>query len=167
MNGDATMRFLRVLRICCGTGVAPGLRVPSRKQRGASQVEFVVSFLVVVFLVFWMFELIMVMYTYSTLTDAAKEGVRYAIVHGSRNGNGSGPGTSDPGAANVQGVVTTFANISLHDVSAMTVTVTYPDGDAISPSRVIVNVSYPYVPYITLPWTVPTINASAAGRIAN
>ena len=54
-----------------------------KSQRGAAQVEFALSILMVVFLMFWVFEMVMVVYTYSVLSDAAKEGVRYAIVRGS------------------------------------------------------------------------------------
>ena len=41
-------------------------------------------------------QLIFLMYAYSTLADAAKEGIRYAIVHGTGNTNCSGPGTTGP-----------------------------------------------------------------------
>jgi len=138
-------------------------------------VEFVLSFTVVIFLVFWMFEMIMIMYTYSTLTDAAKEGVRYAIVHGSNN-----PTT----VSSVVDRVQTFANASGHDVSGITIDVKYFKSDGTeytdtggapltstsavdSPDRVTVTVAYPFVPYINLPWAVPTIHATAQGRIAN
>ena len=62
-------------------------------QRGQTLIEFAFSFLMVVFIVFWTFELVMAVYTYAVLSDAAKEGVRYAIVHGSDTGkvNCSGP----------------------------------------------------------------------------
>lgn len=145
------------------------------RERGSSLVEFVLSFSVIIFLVFWMFEMIMIMYTYSTMTGAAKEGVRYAIVHGSNN-----PTTVDAVRSRVQ----EFANMSLHDVSGMTIQVHYfksngsehtaSDGGPLTstsavspPDRVSVTVAYPFIPYIRLPWAVPTIHASAQGRIAN
>ncbi len=152
------------------------LRRSRRGQRGASMVEFVLSFTVVIFLIFSMFEMIMLFYSYSTLTDAAKEGVRYAIVHGHNN---------PTDVSNVQTAVQNFANLSLHDVSGMTVTVRYYKDDGTiytesdgttpitnsgvvrSPGRVSVTVSYPYIPYLNLPWGMPTIHASAQGRITN
>ncbi len=142
-----------------------------RGERGASMVEFVLSFTIVLFLIFSMFEMIMLFYSYSTLTDAAKEGVRYAIVHGSNN---------PTNVSDIQSRVQQVANLSLHDVSGMTITVIYykDDGTAYSPAitntatidppgMVQVTVSYPYVPYLNLPWPMPTIQASAQGRIAN
>jgi Flp pilus assembly protein TadG len=130
-------------------------------------VEFTLSILISLFLIFWIFEMIMVMYTYSTISNAAKEGVRYAIVHGSNNTLGSGPGSSDAAADNVKAQVNTFAQISLHDISAMTVTVNYPDGSNAAGKRVDVTVSYPFIPYINVTWGLPTIYATASGRIAN
>lgn len=150
-------------------------KLNKNKERGATMIEFVLSFAMVIFLVFWMFEMIMVLYTYSTLTDAAKEGVRYAIVHGSNN---------PVNVSDVQARVTTFTNMSLHDTTAMTVNVAYYKDDGTQytgagggplsstsaidpPARVSVTVSYPFVPYINLPWAMPTIYATAQGRIAN
>ena len=40
---------------------------------------------------FLIFEFCMTIYTYSVLNNAAREGVRYAIVHGSDNASCSGP----------------------------------------------------------------------------
>ena len=92
-------------------------------------------------------------------------GVRYAIVHGSNNASPSGPGN----VTAVQTVVRNVAGISLHDISGtkLTVAVAYPDGGNASPDRVTVTVTYPYLPYINLPWAMPTISATAAGTIAN
>ena len=135
------------------------------------------------FVLFWMWEMTMAVFTYNVLADAAKEGVRYAVVHGPRAGGGlcSGPGcpacgagcTPDTSAANVVSRVNTFAQVSLHDISAMTVNVQYllDDGTAATVvavnTRVRVAVSYTYVPYITLPWVAPTLNTVAEGRIVH
>ena len=57
-------------------------------------VEFALV-IVFVFIVFIsMLQMILLMYAYNTLADAAKEGIRYAIVHGTGNTNCSGPGTT-------------------------------------------------------------------------
>src|SRR5205085_12359791 len=67
---------------------------------------FVLSILTVLFVMFWTWEVVMAVYTYSVISDAAREGVRYAIVHGLKNQYCSGPvptgfacppgGTPDP-----------------------------------------------------------------------
>jgi hypothetical protein len=131
-------------------------------------------------------EMIFFMSTYNVLADSAKEGVRYAMVHGKNNSQPSGPtcpcvdidgpaappGTN-PGYGSGYGVVKTFAQYSLHDVSGtnMTVTVTYPGGDATpankTPNRVKVVVAYPYKPFFGLGWPTVTVNAAAQGRIMN
>jgi Flp pilus assembly protein TadG len=143
-----------------------------KRPRGAGQaaVEFVLTFFAILFLIFWTFELIMLLYSYNVFADAAKEGVRYAIVHGAGNSASSGPstGTASDCTTNmsaVQNVVKTYAKTSFHDISGMTVTVCYLDGTNQSPNRVRVTASYPYVPYIRLGWAPPTIHAAAEGRI--
>jgi Flp pilus assembly protein TadG len=137
--------------------------LPRKKnsQRGAVQVEFALSLLMTIFVMFWLFEMVMLVYTYTVVSDAAKEGVRYAIVHGANSGNPSSP--ADTSAISAK--VLDYAQLSLHDISAITVTPSYVDGDNKAQDRVSVTVAYPYVPYINLPFTLPTITATAQGRI--
>ena len=110
--------------------------------------------IVVIFtVVFWVFELGWLMYTYSVLADAANEGVRYAIVH-------SG---GDP--AGTQAKVKAFASTSMHDVSAISVSVTSPDGTYAPPNRVRVTVTYTYIPFLPQFITAPTMHSFAEGRM--
>ena len=142
-----------------------------RNSRGAVQIEFILSILTVLFLIFGMWELIMIVHTMNVLSDAAKEGVRYAIVHG---GGGSttcsGPNpppectSPDTSGARVVAVVRDYAQYSLHDISAISINVTYPDGQIVPPNRVRVEVSYAFVPYTALNIR-PTLRAAAEGRI--
>ncbi len=138
-------------------------------RRGQAVIEFLLSILMVLLLVFMMFEAALMVYTYNVLGDAAKEGVRYAIVHGCDVATPSGTcgagGGGDPGGANVQSVVTQYAAYSFHDISGMTVSVTYPDGAANAADRVRVTVSYPYRPLINFGWPAIEVNAVAEGRI--
>jgi hypothetical protein len=121
---------------------------------------------------FGMWELIMVVYTMNVLSDAAKEGVRYAIVHGGGNIDCSGPNPSDtctnpdPTADRVVDAVKDWAQYSLHDISAINVTVTYPDSTSEAPARVRVEVAYTFVPYTALNIN-PTLRAASEGRIVN
>lgn len=140
---------------------------PWRSERGQAQVEFVLSITFVLLLIFGIFEMIMLLYTYNVLADATKEGVRYAIVNGSDSANasnGSGCSTSSPAAVITQ--VRNYAKTSFHDVSGMTVNVCYPDGSNLAPNRVRITVSYPYQPLLGFSWPNVTINAAAEGRIA-
>jgi len=87
------------------------------------------------------------------MADAAHEGVRYAVVHS----GGDSSGTSSR--------VSTFAATSLHNISAISTSVTFPDGDATPPHRVRVTVTYTFVPYLSSFVTAPTIHAFSEGRM--
>ena len=153
-----------------------GWRAWRKDSSGQAQVEFVLTILFVLLLFFGIIELIMLIYTYNVLADSAKEGVRYAIVHGcnfdSSNCSGtcvfatpSPPSCSDANADNVKAWARTFARASLHDTSAMAIAVNYPDGSSDAPNRVQVAVSYPYQPLFGLGWPTVTVRAAAEGRI--
>ena len=158
-----------------------------RSDSGQAMTEFALVVLFLFAMILSVLEMVMFMHTYSVLADSAKEGVRYAIVHGANNKYPSGPGKTtkidgspapsmasaeDP--TNSYGVVKTFAQYSLHDTSGMTVTVTYGPADTPAvtplnktPNRVQVVVAYPYQPIFGLSWPTVTVNAAAEGRIMN
>lgn len=147
-------------------------RMNNRKEKGQAAVEFALTIVFVMLLIVAAIELTVMIYTYSVLADAAKEGVRYAIVHGTGVGaaNCSGPGgasvtCTDSGAANVKAVVSKYTSLSFHDSTAMTVTPTYPDASSVAPNRVRVTVTYGYQPIFGLGWPTMTVNAAAEGRI--
>lgn len=124
-----------------------------RRQRGQSLLETAMMIVVIFTVVFWVFELGWLMYTYSVLADAANEGVRYSIVHS--GGDVSGTQTR----------VATFARTALHNVSAMSTSVTFPDGSSAPPNRVRVTVTYRYVPFLSNFINTPTMHAYAEGRM--
>ena len=148
-------------------------------------VEFVLSILMILVLILGIMELVMMVYTYVVVADSAKEGVRFAIVHGCDNTECYGPGACtnviggsapacDASAVGVVNRVKQYAQYSLHDISGMTINVTYgpATGFTTSPntsmpgSAVKVEVRYPYAPYFSFGWR-PTLHASATGSIAN
>jgi len=151
---------------------------------GQATVEFALVVIFLMALVLAFVELVMLIHTYNVLADSAKEGLRYAIVHGTQNSQPSGPtcpcadidgpaappGTV-PGYGSGYGVVKTFAQYSLHDISTLTVAVSYPDTANApankAPNRVQVVVQYPYRAFFGLGWPTVTVNAAAEGRIAN
>ncbi|MBV9623177.1 MAG: pilus assembly protein [Acidobacteria bacterium] len=148
-----------------------------RSERGqALLVEFVLSAIFIILLIFSIFELFGFIYTYSVIADAAKEGVRYAIVSGVNSSSSSGPtnatATSPPctsSSANVTNVVNrvrAFAVTSLHDTSNMNVYVCYLDGNNLMNSQVEVSVNYPFRPFFALGWMPSvTVYANSIGRI--
>ena len=123
-----------------------------RNQRGQSLLETAMMIVVIFTIVFWVFELGWLMYTYTVMADAANEGVRYAVVR-------SGDNTTA-----IQSYVTTFAQTSLHDVSGITVNVNYPNGTA-PPNTVKVTVIYTYVPWLSGYISTPTMQTFAEGKM--
>src|SRR5216684_931313 len=113
-----------------------GAQIRRHRQRGQSLLETSMMIVVIFVVVFWTFELGWIMYTYSVLADAANEGVRHAMVQ------------SGGDSAGTQTIVKNYAATSLHDVSAITTAVTFPDGSAVPPNRVRVTVAYTYVPVL-------------------
>src|SRR6266404_4803107 len=120
------------------------LRHHHQRESGQSMIETALMIVVVLMLVFWIFEISMLIYTYTVLGDAANEGVRYAaLLHNSSN---SAVVTDD---SRVKAKVLLYAQASLHDMSAISTSVTLPDGDATPPNRVRISVTYTYVPYLS------------------
>jgi len=131
----------------------PGMHARWRRQRGQSLVELALVIVVILTIVLWIFELSWLMYTYSVLADAANEGVRYAIVHSGADPTGT------------QAKVKAFAGASMHNVNAISVTVSSPDGSYTPPNRVQVTVRYTYVPFLPRFITAPTMHSFAEGRM--
>jgi Flp pilus assembly protein TadG len=129
------------------------LRSRWHDQDGQSLLETALMIPLIFTVVFWVFELSWLMFTYVVLANAANEGVRYSIVH------------SGGDAAGTQTTVQAFASTSLHNISAMSTSVTFPDGSAAPPGRVRVTVTYTYVPYLSGFINTPTVHAYAEGRM--
>jgi Flp pilus assembly protein TadG len=145
-------------------------RIPSRFQndeRGQAAIEFALVIGLLVILMVSMLEMTIFLYNYAVLTDAAKEGIRYAMVHGSSGTNPSG--TGGPCGTTTSGgtftAVQAYAAASLHNVSNMNVNVCYSDGNNNPGSRVQVSVSYPYSPLFLVNWASVSISAISVGRI--
>jgi Flp pilus assembly protein TadG len=143
------------------------LRISKPGQRGQAALEFAFVVVVLVVLMVSILEMTMFVYTYSALTDAAKEGVRYALVHGSSGTAAAGPtgGSGCLSSGPVVNTVQTYAALSLHSATSMSINVCYPDSSNQPGSRVQVNLNYPYQPLFGLRWASVTISATSAGRI--
>jgi len=116
-------------------------------QRGATLIEFALCAFLLVMILLAFVEMGRMLLVYTTVTNAARAGARYAIVHGStRTGSGvdgpSGPGNDPP---EVVQVVSNFASAGAIDESRLNITVTYPNGNDIG-DPVNVTVVYPYDP---------------------
>lgn len=147
------------------------------EETGQALIEVALSLILTVGFCFLVFEFSMMTYTFVVMNNAAREGVRYGIVHGTNNNSCSGPGgigpanttvtCGDSGGTNVKTQVTTYAAASLHTLPAADVIVTYPDASSAPPARVQVQITYPYVPFISYPGLAPTMTLTSVGRIVN
>lgn len=158
--------FCAMANRLCSTCVRVGKTL--RCDSGQAIAETAIALVVAISVAFWLFELSMFTYTCSVLNQAAQEGVRYAIMHGTDSSACSGPDTACTDKSpysNVQTVVTSAASASLHDTSAMTVTVTYGNSTAVAGNPVTVTVVYTYVPYVNFPGIKNTVTFSSQGRI--
>jgi hypothetical protein len=109
-----------------------------RRGRGQALVEFAFVLPVFLLLVYSIIEFGRYVYTVQILNNAAREGARYAIVHGSTSLCPSGPmpggaaNGCDPTGAKVTAVVTSYAvgvgagNITFPAVTGCTTTPTSP-----------------------------------------
>ena len=133
-----------------------------RLSRGSTLIEFALCAFLLVILLLSVVEMGRMILVYTTVTNAARAGSRYAIVHGStRTGSGvdgpSGPGNDPP---EVVQAVKNFASAGALDVTRLNITVTYPNGNDIG-DPVNVTVVYPYDPMINyLPLSVPLSNST-------
>jgi Flp pilus assembly protein TadG len=138
-----------------------------RKESGQGLVETALSLVAAFTLAFLLFEGTLLIYTYAVLNNAAREGVRYAVVHGNDTSICSGPSAGcDSTAAAVVSVVQSYAKLSFHDMSGMKVTVSYPDATQSAPmSLVTVTVKYSYVPITQFFALSSNLSITSEGRI--
>ena len=148
------------------TGRIPVDALPSRSGQGL--VEFsVIAFLTVIMLLF-VVEMGRIVFISTTVANAARAGVRYAIVHGSTRAAGatlnsaSGP-ASNP--AQVLTVISNFASAGPLTTSLLVVNVTYPGGSNAPGQAVNITVVYPYDPLTTYFSKTLRLGSAAQGVI--
>ncbi len=138
-----------------------------RGTSGAVAVETALGFMLIMAMVLGIIECCMMAYTYAVLEDAAREGVRYASIHGTDSSSCSGPSTgcADSSAANVVSDVTSYAANYVGNLTGISVTVNYPDGASTATSRVQVAIVYTYQPLFNYPGMSHVLSVSSEGRI--
>lgn len=145
------------------------VRPAARSRRGAAIVEFTFVAFTLCIVMFAAFEFDRLVLVYTTISNSARAGARYAIVHGSSRTGGGVNGPSGPvSAPEVENVVRNFASAGLLDSSRVNVTVTYFGSPPTnSPgSRVRVTAVYPYDPFtVILPVRI-NLSATSEGIIA-
>lgn len=123
-----------------------------RSEEGGALVEFALTVPILMSFFFGLIEVAMAIYMHQMLSECAREGTRYAMVHGSTCVNGAGSSCTVT-AAQVNSFVSglSWPNIG---GAPMTVSTTFPDGNESPGSRVQVYVTYPF-PY-RVPFIPPT-----------
>jgi hypothetical protein len=127
------------------------VRICARGEAGETLVAFAVTLPILAAFIFGMIQVCLGYYTYEWISEAAREGTRYAIVHGSTCETSGGvpctvSGTASAGSyASVDSFVSAIGLPNLGG-GTMSVTTTYPDGDEVPPHRVQVTVTYAF-PY--------------------
>jgi Flp pilus assembly protein TadG len=123
-------------------------------EEGSALVEFALTAPLLLTFFFGLIEVSMAIYTHQVISETAREGTRYAMVHGSTCVNGSGAAcTLTASAVNSYVAAIPWPNIG---GGATTINTTYPDGNEAPGSRVQVNITYafpfrvPFVPTSTL-----------------
>lgn len=111
----------------------------ARDDAGTALVEFSLLLPVLLLLILGLFDVSRAVWQENTLAYAAREGTRYAIVHGSASSTPSTP-------SNTSAIVSTVkkAAVGVPDIS---VTVNYPDADCYDRGcRVSVDATAPFIP---------------------
>jgi Flp pilus assembly protein TadG len=138
-------------------------------QRGSAIIEFALIAFLLMIVIFAVIEFDRLALVYTTMANSAKAGMRYAIVHGSHRSGGSGADGASGALDSTQvvNVVKYFASAGILDTSRLSVSVQYPSsasptdpGNGIG-SGVLITVSYPYDPFVTvLPLRVNLVSTS-------
>jgi Flp pilus assembly protein TadG len=127
-----------------------------RSMRGATMVEFAMTATVCFGLLFGVMEMSSAVYSYHMVCTAAREGVRYAIVHSPTSAN---PATTDQ----IQDYAKTYA--SGLDPAQLTVTATFPADPrlvTLKDAKVVVTYNYP----LTIPFISPvTLSLSSTSKM--
>jgi Flp pilus assembly protein TadG len=131
-------------------------------------VEFsLVAFLVVMMLLF-VVETGRMLLIYAAVANAAREGVRYATVHGSTRATGSASNDAAGPSSNPSQVLTVidnFAGTAPLTTSLLVINVTYPGSSNAPGQTVNVTVVYPYNPLITYFPATLRLGSAAQGVI--
>jgi Flp pilus assembly protein TadG len=123
-----------------------------RGEQGSSLVEFAMTVPVLLTFFFGLIQVCIATYTRSAISECAREGTRYAMVHGTNCLTANSASCT----VNAQAVNTYVSSSPWPNIGGgtMTVNTTYPDGNEKPGSRVQVAVSYAF------PFRVPMIPAS-------
>jgi Flp pilus assembly protein TadG len=162
MMGGGTMPLRKAER------VEIGARRPRRGELGASVVEMALASTILFAFIVGIMSMSLAIYSYHYISEAAREGTRYAIVRGSSAGAACSSYTSGACTASSANIQTYVKSLGFPGINGNNMTVNpswsaYPTGVTCTPSAscnnpgnlVTVNIVY------TFPIHVPFVRASA------
>ncbi len=119
----------------------------ARDDHAQALVEFAFVLPIFLLVVTGIFDVARAVWQENTLAYAAREGTRYAIVHGASGVPAAGPCTNclNPVSNNLGNVVSAVTNNAV-GVYGIDVTIDYPDGGNQRNQRVTVDATAPFVP---------------------
>jgi Flp pilus assembly protein TadG len=135
-----------------------------REQRGQSLVETAITLSILMMFVFVFIEVCLAFYSFGVISEEAREGSRYASVHGSTCVTAS----SISCTASASALNTYVSNLGYPNLAGgtMTVNTTFPDGSQAPGSRVKVAITYVLPIMLALvPSNALTLNASSTVTI--
>ena len=148
-------------------------QVSKRNRRGAAVLEMSLVLVLFLTLTAGTLDLGIAVFRHNLLSEAARQGARRAIVHGSMAPNRWGPSTIDvPATANgipiVDGPIDGIQPLLVaFDLDQTRIRVQWPDGSNSPESRVRVTVTTPYVPIILFFLSAHNQSASSTMPIAH
>ncbi|MDQ2951926.1 MAG: pilus assembly protein, partial [Chloroflexota bacterium] len=119
-----------------------------RGDRAQALVEFAFVLPILLLVVTGLIDVARAVWAENTLAYAAREGTRYAIVHGAGGNPRVGPVTPpslNPSAYNTGNIVNVVRNAAI-SVAGVDVTIDYPDGGNDRSQRVVVDATAQFVP---------------------
>ena len=129
-----------------------------KNQEGSSIVEFSLCAVLLVMVLLGVVEMGRMILVYTTISNAARAGARYAIVHGGDRGGTGATGSSGSGnVTQVQTVVQNFASAGSVNLPVGDITVSYPQASSTGPCTtagnlagctVKVAIAYPFTPLL-------------------
>lgn len=149
---------------------------PNPSEQGSVMIEFLVSVIVLVMLVFGCIGIAMAYYTYEVVNQYARDASRYAIVHGNSCNSPINGSCSIGTGSTANTALTTYLNNQIFpgiNGANLTVTTTYTHAPGLAScfvatncngpgDQVTVNVSYPYlykIPFV--PQRLITMNGTS------
>jgi Flp pilus assembly protein TadG len=137
-------------------------------RRGQSLVEFSVVTVLTLIMLLFIVEMARMVIVYTAVANAARAGVRYAVVHGSSRPVGTAVYDASGPAANpaqVLTVVNDFAGCGMLTTSLLVINVTYPNASNAPGQPVNITVVYPYDPLTTYFTKTLRLGSASQGRI--